>query len=300
MLTLRRTAVAAALALIPAALAVSAYANPQPPGKGSADCGIYMCDVEVVVPGSGGGNGNGNEGTSGGGSSSDDSGGGGGEHTGMQPVCTYKKLDPQPPAGSLDWEGHAPGDGAVYEESCTFDGGDFTVTRNVWAADQPGPATVDPAVLAQQAVDSMILRGPAIGITPKPGGMGLVGMPVYLWTERGPETYGPNVASASAGGITVTATAKVAKIVWQMGDGKTVTCTTPGTPYKAAYGTKPSPDCGHRYAKPSIAGAGTYHVVATSTWEIDWQATSGRSGQMTQTRQGAVDIRVGELQAVGS
>ncbi|MFF1511905.1 ATP/GTP-binding protein [Streptomyces sp. NPDC058326] len=146
----------------------------------------------------------------------------------------------------------------------------------------------------------MVLRGPEIGITPKPGGMGLVGMPVYLWTERGPETYGPNVASASAGGITVTATAKVARIVWQMGDGKTVTCTTPGTPYKAAYGTKSSPDCGHRYAKPSTAASGTYHVVATSTWTIDWQATTGQAGQMTQTRQSAVDIRVGELQAVGS
>ncbi|MDV5143250.1 ATP/GTP-binding protein [Streptomyces sp. SBC-4] len=159
---------------------------------------------------------------------------------------------------------------------------------------------MDPAVLARQAVDSMVLRGPEIGITPKPGGMGLVGMPVYLWTERGPETYGPNVASASAGGITVTATAKVARIVWQMGDGKTVTCTTPGTPYKPAYGTKSSPDCGHRYGKPSTAGSGTYHVVATSTWTIDWQATTGQSGQLAQTRQSAVDIRVGELQAVGS
>ncbi|MFJ2938000.1 ATP/GTP-binding protein [Streptomyces sp. NPDC087219] len=164
----------------------------------------------------------------------------------------------------------------------------------------PTVSAVDPAVLAQQAIDQMILRGPDIGIVPKPEGMGLVGMPVYLWTERGPETYGPNVASASAGGITVTATAKVARIVWQMGDGKTVTCTTPGTPYKPAYGTKSSPDCGHRYAKPSTAGAGTYHVVATSTWTIDWQATTGQSGQLAQTRQSAVDIRVSELQAVGS
>jgi len=247
--------------------------------------------VEVDVPGSTGGSG-------GSSASGGSSGRGGGEKPATQRVCTYKKLDPQPPADSLDWEGHKPGDGAVYTESCTTDGGLFTVTKNVWAATPPGPAAVDPAVLAQQAVDQMVLRGPQIGITPKPGGMGLVGMPVYLWTETGPETYGPNVASASAGGITVTATAKVARIVWQMGDGKTVTCTTPGTPYKASYGARPSPDCGHRYTKASTAGA--YHVVATSTWAIDWQASTGQSGQLTQTRQSSVDIRVGELQAVGS
>ncbi|MET8507540.1 ATP/GTP-binding protein [Streptomyces sp. NPDC004787] len=144
----------------------------------------------------------------------------------------------------------------------------------------------------------MVLRGPAIGITPKPGGVGLVGMPVYLWTETGPETYGPNVASASAGGITVTATARVARIVWQMGDGKTVTCTTPGTPYQPSFGARPSPDCGYRYTKASTAGS--YHVVATSTWAIDWQASSGQGGRLAQTRQSSVDIRVGELQAVGS
>ncbi|MFJ5877402.1 ATP/GTP-binding protein [Streptomyces sp. S1] len=295
MLTLRRITAVVALALTSAALSAPAYAKPAP-GTGNADCGIYLCGVEVIVDG--------NDKDSAGGNSSSGGGNGGGNGSGekpaTQPVCTYKKLDPQPPAGSLDWEGHEPGDGAVYEESCTSDEGLFTITRNVWAAAPPAAAAVDPAVLAQRAVDQMVLRGPEIGITPKPGGMGLVGMPVYLWTERGPETYGPNVASASAGGITVTATAKVAKIVWQMGDGKTVTCTTPGTPYKAAYGTKPSPDCGHRYAKPSVAGAGTYHVVATSTWTIDWQATTGQSGQMTQTRQSSVDIRVGELQAVGS
>ncbi|MFI2740726.1 ATP/GTP-binding protein [Streptomyces sp. NPDC018711] len=188
----------------------------------------------------------------------------------------------------------------MYEETCTYDNGltEFAVVRNVWRATPPSTAAVDPAVLAQQAVDQMILRGPDIGIVPKPGGMGLVGMPVYLWTEKSPETYGPNTASASAGGVTVTATAKVQRIVWQMGDGKTVTCTTPGTPYKPSYGKRPSPDCGHRYPRPSTAGS--YHVVATSTWAIDWQATTGQSGRLAQTRQSAVDIRVGELQAVGS
>ncbi|MEU7031467.1 ATP/GTP-binding protein [Streptomyces sp. NPDC046275] len=232
-------------------------------------------------------------------------GGGGGKGPKPKPPeCTpAEKVDPQPEAGSDVWKGQDPAKGAVlYVRTCRYfmaDGSSTMITETlVGGPGGPAAPAIDPEVLAQRAVDQMVLRGPQIGITPKPGGMGLVGMPVYLWTQTGPETYGPNVASASAGGITVTATAKVARIVWQMGDGKTVTCTTPGTPYQASFGARPSPDCGYRYTKASTAGS--YHVVATSTWAIDWQASSGQGGQLTQTRQSSVDIRVGELQAVGS
>ncbi|MGX1114813.1 hypothetical protein RKD37_000176 [Streptomyces ambofaciens] len=147
----------------------------------------------------------------------------------------------------------------------------------------------------------MTLLGPDIGITPKPGGKGVVGMPVYMWTEKGAETYGPNTASASAGGLTVTATAKVKKIVWTMGDGNTVTCTTAGTPYKAAYGKQPSPDCGYRYTAPSsTSSTGKYHVTATSTWVVDWTVNGGggQGGQLTEIRNSAVDITVAEVQVL--
>ncbi|MBT2876809.1 ATP/GTP-binding protein [Streptomyces sp. McG5] len=211
----------------------------------------------------------------------------------------YQRMEPQPPADSWMWAGHKPGDGAIYEAVCRGERDEEEFAMTIWSADPP-EATVNPAVLAREAVDKMLLRGPEIGITPKPGGKGVVGMPVYLWTARGAETYGPNTASASAGGITVTATAKVAKIEWQMGDGTTVTCTTPGTPYKAEYGKKPSPDCGHRYTKPSSTTAsGDYHVTATSTWDIDWQVNGGgASGEMTEIRDSAVDITVAEVQVL--
>lgn len=211
--------------------------------------------------------------------------------------CTYKLADPQPPAGSMEWGGREPGDGAIYEKTCAPGKTDAAITQLVWAADPPA-AQVDPAVVAQQAVDKMLLRGPRIGITPKPGGKGVVGMPVYMWTAKGAETYGPNVASATAGSVTVTATAKVSRIVWTMGDGSTVTCTTAGTPYRAEYGKKPSPDCGHRYTQPSSTQeSGKYHVTATSTWTIDW-AGGGETGQLTETRASAADITVAEVQVL--
>ncbi|MFD8690744.1 ATP/GTP-binding protein [Streptomyces sp. NPDC059651] len=211
--------------------------------------------------------------------------------------CRFELADPQPPAGSVEWDGHEPGDGAVYLKICPPGRTDAAIAQPFWAADPPA-AQVDPAVVAQQAVDKMLLKGPQIGITPKPGGKGVIGMPVYMWTSTGAETYGPNTASATAGAVTVTATAKVSRIVWTMGDGSTVTCTTAGTPYKAEFGKKPSPDCGHRYTKPSsTTESGKYHVTATSTWTIDWQG-GGQNGQLTEVRDSAVNITVAEVQVL--
>ncbi|MFI1177543.1 ATP/GTP-binding protein [Streptomyces melanogenes] len=293
MLSRWRLGATAALCLTALVLPAQAHAaDPPAPGTGGTQCGKWICRVEADAPGTKGGGKTAQSGNKKG----SGQGGGGGAY---QRTCTYKLVDPQPPAGSLDWEGHAPGDGAVYEQRCkaTADA-TLTVIRMVWAADPP-QALVDPAVLAQQAVDKMLLRGPEIGITPKPGGTGVVGMPVYLWTATGPETYGPNTASASAGAVTVTATAKVSKIVWSMGDGKSVTCTTAGTPYEAGFGKQPSPDCGYRYAAASSTQpSGKYHVTATSTWTVDWAATSGQTGQLTQVRNSAVDITVAEVQVL--
>ena len=216
--------------------------------------------------------------------------------------CIVNKLDPQPPVGSDMWQGHTPSEGAIYVRICPTAqaaAGGIVGPEVFWAA-QPPAANVDPAQLAEEALDKMTLLGPDIGITPKPGGKGVVGMPVYMWTTRSAETFGPNSASASAGGVTVTATAKVKRIVWDMGDGTTVTCTTAGTPYKAEFGKKDSPDCGTRYSQPSSTQAsGRYHVTATSTWQVDWQVDGGgETGQLAATRTSAVDITVAEVQVL--
>lgn len=210
--------------------------------------------------------------------------------------CYYKPATPQPPAEDPAWKGHKPGDGAIYQRSCPM--GPTSTQGYVWMDQPPAAAAVDPAQLAQEALDKMTLKGPDIGITPKPGGKGVVGMPVWMWTEKSAETYGPNSASASAGGITVTATAKVSKIVWKMGDGTSVTCHTAGSPYKASYGKKDSPDCGHAYSKPSSTEpSGKYHVTATATWDIDWEG-GGQTGDLTEIRDSDVDITVAEVQVL--
>ncbi|MFF1560962.1 ATP/GTP-binding protein [Streptomyces sp. NPDC058279] len=287
--------VLSSLALVAAAVP-AAWAED---GTGVGNCADERFCVEVNVPktpGGGGGNGPGPTGTGNG-------TGGGGEQ--VSAYCAIRRLEPQPPAGSSLWEGHSPGDGAVYVDPCLTSDPNGTATVDLigkafWSKDTPAPA-VDPAVLAQRAVDSMLLQGPAI-VSPRADGTYTVGVPVWMWVGQSQTTWGPNSASATAGGITVTATAKVSRVVWNMGDGSSVTCTGPGTAYTASRGMASSPDCGHLYKATSAGIPGAkYQGTATSTWSIDWAVTGGggQTGQLTEVRQSAFTVAVGELQVVG-
>ncbi|MDQ0605780.1 hypothetical protein QF037_010213 [Streptomyces canus] len=233
------------------------------------------------------------------GSGSQPAGSDSGKHS-AKPACTVRKLDPQPPKGSMYWKGESPGDGkAVYERACaTGDGGTPVYTYFV-ADDAADVPAVDPVVVAQQAVSKMQLTGPDIA-NPRPAGKYVVGIPMWMWVNKSPTTFGPNTTSATAGGVTVTATAKVTKIVWGMGDGTTVSCNGAGTTYAASYGKQESPTCGHTYTRSSVAKAdGKYTVTATSTWTVDWQVNGGgEAGQFTEIRQSQAQVAIGELQVV--
>lgn len=214
--------------------------------------------------------------------------------------CYISTVDPQPPAGDPGWQGHDPGDGAVY--NCYQPQTGLLIL--IWAQDPPpnsgtGPA---PREVAQLAVDQMVLRAINIGITPEPGdgNVGIVGMPVWMWAAN-PDghTVGPISASASAGGITVTATARLHALTWDMGDGTTVICNGAGTPYQASYGNTMSPDCGHVYEESSSTNSGgTFKVTATSDWVITWEG-AGQTGTIRLNGLArSVEISVGEAQVL--
>ena len=90
----------------------------------------------------------------------------------------------------------------------------------------------------------------------------------------------------------MTATAKVQRVVWAMGDGKTVTCTQRGTPYTDADGKRSSPDCGYTYTRQ-----GTYTVRATSYWTVTW-ARIGQSGTIPLDFTRDAVITMGEAQVL--
>jgi hypothetical protein len=147
----------------------------------------------------------------------------------------------------------------------------------------------------------MGLKAIIIGIVPepKPGRIGLVGMPTWMWVAQpSANTWGPITRTASAGGVTVTATAKVSKVVWSMGDGSSVTCTSPGTPYQDSYGKRSSPECGHTYTRTSLGQPGdAYHVSATSYWVVTW-AGGGQTGIIDLDFTANTQIKVGEMQVL--
>ncbi|MFF3691084.1 ATP/GTP-binding protein [Streptomyces sp. NPDC002187] len=186
-------------------------------------------------------------------------------------------------------------------EGCPGFGGKAGLSppKSAEAAAAPAGPQIDPQVVARRAVDSMLLTGPKVA-SPKAGGRYVVGMPMWLWVEQSPTTYGPNTASATAGAVTVTATAEVSSIAWRMGDGSTVTCTGPGTRYDASKGKAPSPDCGHRFKAPSTAQKdGKYRGMATATWTVQWQAAAlGDAGQFTEVRQTPFTVDVREVQVL--
>lgn len=206
-------------------------------------------------------------------------------------ACYVRQAAPQPPQTAAVWSGNTTG--AIYEcsGSAIWAGpGSYFF----WSATAPG-AVPDPRVLAQQAVTQMRLRAIAIGMAPEPtaGSVGLVGLPIWLWVKSpDASTWGPNSKTASAGGYSVTATGRVTRVVWSMGDGQTVACASPGTSYADSFGVAPPPDCGYRYGKQ-----GTYTVSATSYWTINW-AGIGQSGVINQTYTSSVVVTIGELQTV--
>ncbi len=194
--------------------------------------------------------------------------------------CWLQRMSPQPAPDDPLWAGHT--DGAIYWCQPPPMPGSIGGGHAFWAP-APGatgaPMLVDPVTLAEQAIDSMNLRAVGAGITPPEGAdtYTLLGIPTWMWVgDPTPRTWGPIRRSASAGAVTVSADAKVTKVVWDMGDGTNVSCGK-GTAYDQAYNAGPSPNCGHRYEAP-----GKYQVTATSYWEVDWSG-AGQSGTITFT-----------------
>lgn len=210
-------------------------------------------------------------------------------------ACYTKYAEPQPPWSDPVWSGRT--DGAIFWCSRGVTVGDAfpadTIAR--WAPSPPWGAPPDPEELAAAAVESMSLRAIEIGIVPEQGAdrVGLLGLPTWMWVEDvDGSTWGPITRTATSGPWSVTATAQVDRIEWDMGDGTVVTCTTPGTEYRDVYQDADSPDCGHRYTE-----AGRYAVSATSFWVITWSGL-GEAGtiEMDFTRDG--QIVMGEVQVL--
>ncbi len=76
-----------------------------------------------------------------------------------------------------------------------------------------------------------------------------------------------------------------------MGDGTTVTCHGPGTPYAKSRGKASSPDCGHLYERPSYTEpGGRFQGAATAAWTVTWIA-AGRGDKAYSSRANRAYLR---------
>jgi hypothetical protein len=161
-----------------------------------------------------------------------------------------------------------------------------TTTTVVWLATPPTATAPSPAQLAAQARSLLRLTTPVIGSSPKPGEPDLVGLNLWAWVAS--SAWSAQSATASAGGLSVTATAAPSYATWDFGDGTVVTCQGPGTVYQPSDGANPvSPTCGHVYRQ-----SGSFTERVTVHWAVTW-AGAGQSGafnDMTTTASAPVTV----------
>ncbi|MFD7161190.1 hypothetical protein ACFV9C_41860 [Kribbella sp. NPDC059898] len=175
-------------------------------------------------------------------------------------------------------------------------GGEYTI---IWLP--PQRPTITPEQAARAVAAMMKFQAINIGISQKmsgPNGVGYVGVPVWLWAkDPSGVTVGPQHVQRTYQGLGVTIDAKMTKIVWDLGDGSTVTCGQ-GTPYTPSAGVAESPTCGHKYTQISKSKpGGKYRITATSYWELDW-AAGGQTGVIPLDFTQAAALGVGEIQVV--
>jgi hypothetical protein len=159
---------------------------------------------------------------------------------------------------------------------------------------EPGVPAISGAQLAVMARAELDLVLPTPKANPPVGSEQLVGIKTWLWVD--PSIWQPLTATASVPGISATVTATPYATEWEMGDGETVSCDGPGTPYEPG---ATDTDCGHVYSIDSSEQPDSLYAAAvTMFWRINWTATDGTGGDLgTLARTTPFELLVGQRQA---
>jgi hypothetical protein len=155
----------------------------------------------------------------------------------------------------------------------------------------PAPTTppASPVVLAQAARADLPIDMPQPHTSPTETGFQLVAIPTWFWFE--PADWHAVSATASAGGVTATVTARPVSATWDAGDGTDpITCHGPGSRYTPDL----APTCAHTYTDD---GVDTVHV--TVTWAATWTSNTGaRGSQADITLATTLPLTIKSAQAV--
>jgi len=222
-----------------------------------------------------------------------------GDDRGGEPVC---RIDGQvvachePGLGWLHSDGcyHRPdpriGPGPNWWERACYDPATDSYYSGGWVWREAPPASVE--LVAQRAVDLLTIPQPQVAASPRFEAVQVVRVPVWWWIEPG--TWRSRAATASIPALAITVEAAPTQVTWHAGDGSSITCHGPGTPWTPHQDPgAASPTCGHTYTT-----AGAYPVQANLTWAISWSG-GGMSGALPPiTTSTTVEVSVVELRSV--
>lgn len=157
------------------------------------------------------------------------------------------------------------------------------------------PVTI--AGLTQEALDQVDPPDPELAIAPD----GLHFTQLQSWLAVEPAYwFAVREATASAGRVQVTAVANAREAVWDMGDGKSVTCDH-GTVWRP--GLDPdAASCSHTYRRTSVGQAeDSFEINTTVRFEVTITTNApGSYGPFEIERTTTETVQVGEIQAVNN
>ena len=170
-----------------------------------------------------------------------------------------------------------------------------------WVPAGPAAPPVSPAALGRQALSKLNLPSAEIEMAPPTDRDQLVNVSSWLWVDS--MTWRSMSATAAAGPVSATATAAPAEVVWNMGDGHTVTCRGPGVPYDSS-NQDGTTYCSYTWTTSSAGQPdGAYHVTATVYYQAAWTAAGapgGGSFGLIAGPSATVAVRVAESQAINN
>lgn len=188
-----------------------------------------------------------------------------------------------------------PSDYDWYWRSCPDGSGG--VTNDLIPVPGGGPA-VDPTVLRDEAIDRLKLPQPTVAMNPP--GEQVVHIESWLWIDDA--IWTTHSRSVSAGGVTTTVTATPRRVIWDMGNGDSVNCDGPGTPYDPSRpAEEQTTDCAYTYRHSSAGQPGdAYEVTATVEWQVSWTVTGAAGGGALPAMftSAPTAVRVAEMQAL--
>ncbi len=155
----------------------------------------------------------------------------------------------------------------------------------------------DAVALAQKVRQSVAIPTPPISTSPQADRQLFTRVRTWLWVDDG--WWRDYSATADAGGVSTTVSARPVRAAWSMGDGGTTTCDGPGRPWRSGLADDAT-DCSYLYENSSATEpGGTYTMTVTVTFAVSWSSSIGSGGTLAPvTRSVSRPVRVGEIQAI--